>query len=75
MWFDVAMKLRRDDADIYFISCAYILSIDVIEDLEKELGRPVVTSNQAAFWCALRKIGIQDRLPKLGRLFDERTAR
>ena len=74
LWFDEAMKLRRDDADLYFISCANIRSIDVIEDLEKELGRPVVTSNQAAFWCALRKIGIQDRLPKLGRLFDEKTA-
>ena len=68
------MKLRNDEADIYFISCANIRSIDVIEDLEKELGRPVVTSNQAAFWCALRKIGIRDRVPKLGHLFDHMTA-
>jgi len=70
LWFDEAMKLRRDDADAYFISCANIRSIDVIEDLEKELGRPVVTSNQAAFWCAMRKIGLADRLPRLGHLFD-----
>jgi len=74
LWFDEAMKLRNDEADLYFISCANIRSIDVIEDLEKELGRPVVTSNQAAFWCALRKIGITDCVPKLGHLFDHKTA-
>lgn len=74
LWFDEAMKLRRDDADLYFISCANIRSIDIIEDLERALGRPVVTSNQAAFWCALRRIGITDRLPGLGRLFDEDIA-
>jgi maleate cis-trans isomerase len=41
----------------------------VIEDLEKALNRPVVTSNQAALWCALRTIGLSDVVPGLGSLF------
>jgi maleate isomerase len=68
LWYDVTLSLRRDDADVYFISCANIHSMDVIEQLEKVLEKPVVTSNQAALWCALRTIGIGDVVSGLGRL-------
>jgi maleate cis-trans isomerase len=68
LWLDTARALRRDEADAYFISCANISSIDVIETIEAELGRPVVTSNQAAIWCSLRTVGINDVVPGLGQL-------
>ena len=68
-WYDLALALRDDRADAYFLSCANIHSIDVIEELEKALQRPVVTSNQAALWCALRTIGLSDVVPGLGSLF------
>ncbi len=67
-WYDAAMALRNDVADAYFLSCANIHSIDVIEELERDLGKPVVTSNQAAIWCSLRKAGIGDDVPGLGAL-------
>ena len=67
-WFDSVKALKTDGCDAYFISCANIHSIDVIVALEAELGRPVVTSNQAALWCALRTAGIDDPVPELGRL-------
>jgi maleate cis-trans isomerase len=65
-WYDTVMALRRDEADAYFISCANIHSIDVIEDLERELKKPVVTSNQAALWRSLRTARIRDSVPGLG---------
>lgn len=68
LWYDTAMAHRRDDADAYFVSCANIQSIDVIEALERDLKKPVVTSNQAALWCALRTAGIKDAVPGLGHL-------
>jgi len=68
-WYDLAMALRDDRAEAYFLSCANIHSIDVVEDLERDLKRPVVTSNQAALWCALRTIGLADVIPGLGSLF------
>jgi maleate isomerase len=68
-WYDMAVSLRNDAADAYFISCANIQSIDVIEDLERVLNKPVVTSNQAALWCALRTLGLSDVVPGLGALF------
>src|SRR6201999_437063 len=59
-WYDLALSLRNDAADAYFISCANIQSIDVIADLEVALQKPVITSNQAALWCALRTLGLPD---------------
>lgn len=68
-WYDMAMALRNDAADAFFISCANISSIDAIADLERDSGKPVVTSNQAALWYALRTLGISDVVPGLGALF------
>jgi len=68
-WYDLAVSLKNDRAEAYFLSCANIHSIDVIEVLELALNRPVVTSNQAALWCALRTIGLNDVIPGLGSLF------
>ncbi len=62
------MALRNDTADAYFLSCANIHSIDVIDELERDLSKPVITSNQAAIWCSLRAAGIRDDVPGLGAL-------
>ena len=70
LWLDMATRLKNDKADAYFISCANIHSIDVIEELEEALRRPVITSNQAALWCALRTMGLRDVVPGLGALFE-----
>jgi maleate cis-trans isomerase len=74
-WRGLALSLRNDSADAYFISCANIQSIDVIKDLERELKKPVVTSNQAALWCALRTLGLSDVVTSLGSLFQRDLAK
>jgi len=68
-WFKNVLAMRNDKADAYFISCANIRSIDVIDALEDELDRPVITSNQAALWSALRLAGLNDNISALGCLF------
>ncbi len=68
LWYDTALELRRPDADAYFLSCANIRATDVIEDIERIVDRPVITSNQAAFWHAMRTIGLKDAPAGLGRL-------
>jgi maleate cis-trans isomerase len=55
-------------ADACFISCTAIRSAGVIASLEEELGLPVLTSNQAMAWHALRRCGIADAVPGFGRL-------
>jgi maleate isomerase len=55
-------------ADAIVISCGNLRSFEIIEPLENDTGLPVVTSNQAGLWQALRLVGIRDRLTGLGRL-------
>jgi len=68
-WRDRAIEAARSDADAYLISCANISVFGVIRELEARLDRPVVTSNQAVIWDALRLIGGRDRDGCPGRLF------
>jgi maleate isomerase len=40
----------------------------IIEPLERDLGLPVLTSNQALLWASLRALGIDDLVDGMGRL-------
>ena len=71
VWLDLARNKRSDRADAYLVSCTAVRSAEVIDALERELGRPVVTSNQAIAWYCLRKAGIQDPVPGFGALLCE----
>jgi len=66
---EMAAALDRPEADAIFVSCGALRSIDIIEALEARTGKPVVTSNQAMAWDALRLAGIGDRIGGFGRLF------
>jgi maleate isomerase len=68
-WYELAMANRHDDADAYFLSCTTIRAAPIIAALERDIGKPVVTSNQAMVWHCLRKRGIHDRIDGFGTLF------
>jgi maleate isomerase len=68
-WHDRVLAAAHPDADAYLISCANISVFNVIDDLEARLERPIVTSNQAVIWDALRLIGWRMQPRRLGRLF------
>jgi len=50
------------------VSCTDFPALEAIPRLEAELGKPVVSSNLATFWAALRAAGIQRPLAGFGRL-------
>ncbi len=60
-----------DEADAIFISCTNLRTFEIIEALEEDLSVPVVTSNQASFWLALREMDVTEKIPELGKLFTE----
>ena len=62
-------RAMTPDADGLFISCTGFPAIELIEALEQDLGVPVVNSNQATMWYALRIAGIQASMEGLGRLY------
>ena len=65
-WYRLVLAHRHSDADAYFISCANVRAAEVIETLEQDLKRPVVTSNTAAVWRLLRESGIRDSIANFG---------
>lgn len=66
----LSREVYTDDVDGLFVSCTGISVLDIIDKLEKDLQKPVVTSNQASLWAALRKLRIGEKLQGMGRLFD-----
>jgi len=69
---DVIAQMVRDcdrpGAEALFISCTALPSLALVPLLEEELCKPVITSNQATLWKALRTIGIHDNVENAGRL-------
>ena len=66
---DFAIEIDQPDADAIFLSCSGLRSVDVVEEIEQATGKPVITSNQAQFWSALRRAGITDEVQGFGQIF------
>ncbi|KLU24951.1 Asp/Glu racemase [Caballeronia mineralivorans PML1(12)] len=64
------LELGRDPGvDAVFVSCTSLRLVDAMADIEAKLGKPVLSSNHALAWHALRLGNVEDRLPQFGRLF------
>lgn len=60
----------KANCDGLFISCTDFRTLEIIPLLEKDLDKPVISSNQASMWMALRCLKIDDEyLEQFGRLF------
>jgi maleate cis-trans isomerase len=64
----LAEQVDTPEADAIFISCTNFHCLPVVASLERRFGKPVVTSNQAGAWAALRRLGVEDAIPGYGRL-------
>ena len=67
---DAAIALDRAEAQALFVSCTALRAIDAIAEIEAALAKPVVTSNQALAWHALRLVGERRPVPGFGRLLE-----
>lgn len=65
---DLVDRIDSPAADAIFISCTNFHCLDAIAELEASHGKPVITSNQAGAWYALRQIGVTDTVPGYGQL-------
>jgi maleate isomerase len=62
------MEVCDPSAQLLFVSCTALRVVGVLDALERRLGKPVVASNQAMLWHALRLIGYRDPIEDFGRL-------
>lgn len=68
---EFAASVDTADAEAVFISCGALRALDIVDQLEQRLGKPVICSNQAMMWHCLRLAGISDNIAGYGRLFSE----
>ena len=66
--FDQVARECPTDADSILLAGTGLRCVAIIEALEKALGRPVVTANQASLWRALKAAGIEASVEGYGAL-------
>ena len=54
--YDVGRRLDQPDADAVMLACGNWSTFRVIDRLERDLGKPVLTTNQVSLWHALKII-------------------
>lgn len=64
-----AKKLKTEGAEVFFLSCMGLATMELVEILEEDLGMPVITSHQASLWSCLRHCRVNDKIAGLGKLF------
>ncbi len=71
--FDLGLRTASDDAEAIVLSCTDMRSVEVVERLEAQTGKPVITSNQAMLFEALQLLDIGPGDETCGRLFRRRA--
>ena len=62
------IEANHPEADAVFISCTAIRAVEVLEEAEAALGKPVLSAIQCLFWEALRLAGCDTPIEGYGSL-------
>jgi maleate isomerase len=65
----LANRANRAEADALCLLATDLQTFPIIQRLERDLGKPVITSNQSILWKALRLAGVNDVIDAHGSLF------
>jgi maleate isomerase len=64
----LGVAARWPDADVVYLPCGSLPVVDVIDRIEAETGKPVVTNVQAQAGACLRRLGYPEPVHGFGRL-------
>jgi maleate isomerase len=64
-------RIDRPEIEVFVVPGGNFPTMPSITAWERELKKPVVTTNQASIWAMLRAFDAADRLPAFGRLLAE----
>ena len=68
--FDVLIKQDLSKSDALFVSCTALPVLSIINDIEKKLGKVILSSNQTLIWDTLKQIDNQNKVDGYGVLFN-----
>jgi maleate cis-trans isomerase len=69
-----ASKVCRPEADALLCSCTAWRSVEAVAELERRIGKPVVSSNQATIWAAFRALKLAPKIRGYGSLLESLAA-
>ena len=58
----MAREITKPESDTVFISCTDFPALEIVDRLEQDLGKPVVSSNLATMWMLLKIVSLPDKL-------------
>ena len=66
---DLAIATCRGvNCDGVYSCCTNFRTIEILEEVEKELGKPMVSANQATMWLMLKMVGVKGPISGFGTL-------
>jgi maleate cis-trans isomerase len=66
----LAKAANTPEAEVIFLSGVGMPTVEVLDALEKDIGKPVISSVAAMMWNCLRIAGVQPVVPGYGRLLE-----
>lgn len=68
--FETGCRVDSPEADAVLLACTNWQSMAIIQRLEEQIEKPVISTTQASIWAALRALGRGGEITGYGRLFD-----
>ena len=65
---ETLIKLDMDNSDALFVSCTALPVLEILEEVEKKIGKIVFSSNQTLIWDTLRSVGYKTPIQGYGKL-------
>ena len=66
--FDILTKLNINGADALFVSCTALPALEILDEVEKKINKPVFSSNQTLIWDTIRSVGCKSSVEGYGKL-------
>ena len=65
---EILTKLNINDADALFVSCTALPALEILNEVEKKINKPVFSSNQTLIWDTIRSVGYKSSVEGYGKL-------
>ena len=65
---EMGRGVNRPEADAVLLACGNWWTMSIVEQLEQEIGKPVLSTNGVSLWAALRILRSHDSIPGYGTL-------
>ena len=65
---EILTKLNINVADALFVSCTALPALEILDEVEKKINKPVFSSNQTLIWDTIRSVGYKSSVEGYGKL-------